>query len=514
VAIEIQGSYANAWGLAKNVQDLSQPNVFPGVWWETTHINFMKNPWIIPAATLVVGAAGGFFAGKGSPSDTAGAKSGEVAQSSRSSSSGRSEAGADKAAKKARVGSLADISKMPGNSTRVQALMDFYAGLSAEQLAEEAGKLESLPMNERMLAGFLLFGRWAEVDPTAAMSFSNTMGMAGNFVRPTILQSWASVDPANAAKYYQDNPREFAMMGMFGGPGPGRGGQNGASVIASEWARQDPAAAMAWASSLQADKGAAMNSVIGEVAKTDPRKASEMIGQLDAADRADAYRSVASQYGALDFVEAQSWIRGLPADEQAAALASAIGGLSNTNPAEAAKQVALMEAGEAKDRAIAGVVEDLARVDPQAAANLLQQLGDDEGAMRDGMRNLMSSWTNQNPAAALIYANTLQGESRDNALQTYVFSNRTTPSADLVKVAASIEDDGDRQRSIGMAVRGWMREDKAAATSYMESSTDLSDEAKERITSGEPMWGGRGGPGGNGGGRRNRGNGGGGGGGN
>lgn len=469
--------------------------------------NFMKNPWIIPAATLVVGAAGGFFAGKGSSPETSGGKSGEVAQPTRSSSSGRSDSGASAAAnaKKAqRITSLADISKMPGSSARVQALMDFYGSLSAEQLAEEAGKLESLPMNERMLAGFLLFGQWAEKDPLAAMNFSNSMGMAGNFVRPTILQSWASVDPANAAKYYQENPREFAMMGMFGGPGRGpMGGQNGASVIASEWARQDPEGALAWASSLTADKGAAMNSVISEVAKNDPRKASQMISQLEAGDRADAYRSVAAQYGALDFAEAQSWIRTLPADDQAAAMASAIGGLSNSNPTEAAKQVALMEAGEAKDRAIATVVEDLARTDPQAAATLLQQLGDDEGALRDGMRNLMSSWTSQNPTAALAYANSLQGESRDDALGSYVFSNRTSPPADLVKVASTIEDDGDRRRAVGMTVMTWMREDKAAATAYVESSTDIPDEMKERITSGEPMWGGRGGPGGFGG-RGNR----------
>ena len=127
---------------------------------------------------------------------------------------------------------------MPGNSNRTQALLDFYAGLTPEQLAEEAGKLESLPMNERMLASFLLFGRWAEVDPTAAMAFSSTMGMAGGFVRPTILQSWASVDPVNAAKYFAANPREFAMMDMMGG-------QGASSIIASEWARQDPAAALA-----------------------------------------------------------------------------------------------------------------------------------------------------------------------------------------------------------------------------------------------------------------------------
>ena len=460
----------------------------------------MKNPWILPVATLVVGAAGGYFSGKGSDSGGHAPAVEESAQRTRSSS--RPETSSAEPAKRNRAGSTDQIARMPGNSNRIQALLEFYAGLTPEQLAEEATKLDNLPMNERIMASILLFGRWSEVDPTAAMAFSNTMGMAGGFVRPTILQSWASVDPANAAKYYQDNPREFAMMGMMGGGrgGPMGGGQGGASIIASEWARQDPAAALAWAASLTTDKGQAMNSVIGEVAKTDPRKAAQMIGQMDAADRAGAYRSVAAQYGALDFVDAQTWIRTLPADDQAAALASAIGGLSNTDPAAAAKQVAAMEAGDDKDHLIPDVVQDLARKDPQAAAEFLKQQ-DSERAQRDGMRELMPTWTSQNPTAALAYANSFpQGQVRDSALQQWVMSNNTGAPADLIKVAATIEDQGDRDRSIGITAMRWMREDAAAAKAYVETSTDLSDETKQRITEGRGMWGGgrrQGGGGGN-----------------
>ncbi len=467
----------------------------------------MKNPWIIPVAALVVGAAGGYLSGKGSES---GGRASAIEDSGqRTRSSGRPEATSAEPAKKARAESTEQIAKMPGNSNRVQALLEFYAGLTPEQLAEEASKLENLPMNERLMASFLLFGRWAEVDPTAAMAFSNTMGMAGNFVRPTVLQSWASVDPANAAKYYQDNPREFAMMGMMGG-GPGRGGpgggQGGAAIIAGEWARQDPAAAMAWAASLTTEKGQAMNSVVSEIAKTDPRKAAEMIGQMDAADRGNAYRSVAAQYGALDFVDAQTWIRTLPADEQGAALGSAIRGLSGTDPAAAATAFKAMEAGEDKDRILDDVIGGLARKDPQAAADLLK-LQEGEDAQSDGVRALMPTWTAQNPKAALDYAYTLQqGDVRDNALQSWVMANNKGEPAEVMKVAAMIDDDGDRDRSIGITAMRWMREDPTAAKAYVEASTDLSDEAKERITEGRGMWGGGGGRGqGGGGGNRGQG---------
>jgi hypothetical protein len=423
----------------------------------------MKNPWFLPFSALLIGALGGYVAGNNTQSSDS--KLSAEKEGLRTRSSIRSDGPqSDSAGKRnKRHSDTNEINRLPGNSSRVQALIEFYSGLTPEQLEEEARKLEGLPMNERMMASFLLFGRWAEVDPTAAMSFSNTMGFAGMFVRPTILQSWASTDPANAAKYYAANPREFAMMGMMGGGRGPMGGQGGASIIASEWARQDPAAALAWASSLTTEKSQAMSAVVGEVAKTDPVKAAAMLSSMGGSDLGDAYRSVATQYGASDFSAAQAWIRTLPADQQADAMAAAIGGLSNKDPEAAARQLAQMQDGEAKNRVIGEVIGDWARVNPTGAADLLKKQTD-EGAQRDGMRQLMSTWVAQNPTAALEYANSYEaGSVRDSALQSYVWSNRTGEPADLLSVAETITDEGDRTRT---------------------------------IEGGDGWWGGRGGPGG------------------
>lgn len=463
----------------------------------------MKNSWIIPVATLAVGAAGGYISGKGSAPDPA--KAGVEESSPRIRTSSRLGAADNSASsRKARGANTDEISRLPGTSTRLQALMDFYAGLSADQLAEEAVKLDAMPMNERIMASFLLFGRWAEVDPTAAMSFSGTMGFAGAFVRPTILQSWASTDPANAAKYYAENPREFMMMGMGGGRGP-MGGQGGASIIASEWARQDPEGAMAWAASLTTEKESAMNSVIGEIAKSDPAKAITMLSQLGEGQRSEAYDTIATQYGASDFASAQTWIRSLPADEQAGAMASAIGGLSNVDPRKAAEELEKMAYSDAKNRLIPDVIGDLARQDAPAAAELLKKQSDEE-AKRDGMRELMPTWTATNPSAALEFALSFApGIVRDRALESWVFSNRQGSPQERVKVAESISDAGDKSRAVGMVAMGWMREDETAAKAYIESSTVLSDDAKQRLSSGGNFWGGDRGGRGNRGNRGNRG---------
>lgn len=454
----------------------------------------MKNPWIFPAATLLVGAVGGYISGKNtSPSDS-NQTTAEIAVRKTRSSNRAESTSAESSGKRAnRPAGMEEIARLPGSNNRIQALMEYYAGLTPSQLEEEARKLDNLPMNERIMASFLLFGRWAESDPTAAMAFSNTMGFAGGFVRPTILQSWASLDPASAAAYYTNNPREFAMMGMMGGGRGPMGGQGPSSIIASEWARQDAAAALAWAGTLTTDRAQAMNAVVGEVAKTDPKKAAEMLAAMDSADKGEAYRSVAAQYGASNFTEAQAWIRSLPAEEQAGALAAAIGGLSNNDPEAAARQLAQMEAGDAKDRVISDVVEDWARVDPQAAADFLKRQ-DSERAQRDGMRQLMPAWVAQNAGAALNYANSLPaGNVRDSALLPYVWSNHSAEPADLAKVAETITDQGDRNRAIGIVAARWMREDAEAAKAYVEQSTAISDEAKQRILEGRGMWGGPGG---------------------
>ena len=222
----------------------------------------MKNPWIFPAAALVLGAVGGFLTGKNTSSTAAAPpEEGSVTRTRSQSRPLAARADAKRSSSSASRGhSTAEILRTAGQSDRLQALMDFYAGLTPEQLEEEAAKLEDLPMSERIMASLLLFGKWAETDPTAAMAYTEKMGFAGNFVRPTVLQSWASKDPQGAAKYYSDNARQFAMMGMMGG-GRGPMGGGGASVIASEWARQDPTAAFAWAGTLTGnEKNSAMSS--------------------------------------------------------------------------------------------------------------------------------------------------------------------------------------------------------------------------------------------------------------
>lgn len=448
----------------------------------------MKNSWVFPATALAIGAIGGFLAGQNtSPPADPGKPETSL---TRVRSQSRNETTGSESRRTSRIRSTDEAYRTPGQSNRIQTLMDFYAGLTPEQLEAEAAKLEDLPMSERIIASFLLFAKWAETDPTAAMAYTGKMGMTGNFVRPTVLQSWAGTDPEGAAKYYSENPREFAMMGMMGG---GRGGMSGggASVIAGEWAKQDPAAAMAWATSLSGnDKGSAMTGVVREVANSDPAKAWNMVGSMDEDSQSRAYREIAAKWGATDFSEAERQIATLPADQQAKAMSAAVEGLAKSDPKQALAKLSSIPAGESRDSATRAVVESMSRDNARDAAAWVLASAD-ESAKGEALQAVMPNYVSQDPGGALELVNKLPaGEIRDDAASSYVFNNRTAPPAELMKVAETITDEQSRTRTQTVTAMRWMAEDSKAANAYIQSSDSFSEEAKARAAEGQPLWGG------------------------
>lgn len=452
----------------------------------------MKTSFLIPGAALAIGLGVGFGIGKSG--DTAESETAAIEEQMRTRGSERGNSDPTRNSKgDKKVRSLDEIYRQPGQSNRIQSLLDFYSNLSPNEFSAEADKLEALPFNERILAGVLLFGKWAEVDPTAAMAYTDTLGgFGGALVRPTVLQGWASTDPVNAAKYYSENPAQFAMMNMMGGGGRGgMGAQGPAQIIAGEWAKQDPAAAMAWASGLPSNSSAAMSTVVSEVAKTDPMKAAGMAGTMNEDARGEAYESIAKQWAQKDFNEAATWVAGLPEGERAAAMSAAIEGLAISNPALAAAELGKMTDLEARADAVPMVAKNYARSDVQGSITWLNSLDDE--AKRESMREVMPIWASADSAAALGFIQSqTTPEVKDRAAESYIWSNRTTPPAELVNVAGMISDEGDRSRATGVIAARWMQEDKAAATDYINSTDTISAEMKERLLSGGSPWGGRG----------------------
>ena len=457
----------------------------------------MKTPWLLPVVTLTVGAATGYLVGSDTQQPAVQPAATKDAQ--RSERRGGKPAGGDAGASTAsrvRGRDVADIYREPSQMNRIQGLIDRYAGLSGEQFGAEADKLNNLPMSDRIIAAYLLFSKWAEVDPNAAMAHTDKMGFTGMFVKPTVLQSWASVDPVNAAAYFDKNPREFAMMGMMGGPGGpgfgrGRGGGGAASIIAGEWAKQDPDAALAWAQNLKGGENrGAVSSVLEQVAQNDPKKAASMLPGIDERERANASAAIAREWAVKDWGGAEAWINGLPAEERDDAFSSAVRGLAATDPQLAASKFAALPEGRSRDQAAEEIATALGRDNPRAGIDWVMSNGSQD-AQQEAIRPLMMNLARSNDGGARQVIDTLPaGEVRDRAVSTYVFSNISSNPKEVISVAETIADERSRERTLQMSAARWLSEDRPAAEQYIQNSTTFDAETKQRLLSGEEQGGG------------------------
>lgn len=436
----------------------------------------MKTSAMIGGAAALAGVAVGFLVGSGTGGDgAAGAGKQEVSAGARIAREGATLA----EQQQRRVRSFEEAMDEPGQMARLKSLVDLYAGMGPDELAAEADKLDGMPMADRILASMMLFSRWGEVDPLGALEYSKTMGFGGMFARPTVLRSWASLDPVNAAKYFEEHPGEFEGMG------PGRGGDDGAELVAREWAKLDADKALEWADSLEGrQRSEAMISVLGELAAKDPAQAAAMAAQLDEGDRARAFSEIAEQWALKDFGAAEAWANTLSGEAREEAMSSAVAALAKSDPVLAADKALAMAAGDARQDAIGDVAGDWSRISPAEAATFFVENGSpaDERAIRE----IIGNWVGKDASAAQGFIQSQPaGPLRDEAAQVFVWSNRSGSAAESVALAETITDERTRDRTIGIGVSRWMQQDEPAARAYVEQSELLSASAKERLLSGQ-----------------------------
>ncbi|YCM45312.1 hypothetical protein V2O64_04665 [Verrucomicrobiaceae bacterium 227] len=452
----------------------------------------MKNILPIAASCLLVGGGIGYLFGNQGVSEPVAPAFPDSSGGSLSSRTRSSGGGSVVSSSADKPSSYDEISALPGQTARLQALLEFYSGLSNEEFVAEAAKLDKLPFGERIVVGSILFGAWAEVSPFDAMEHANTqMGQAGMFVRPTILQSWAATDPKGAADYYAANKSQFATMRMFGG---GRGGMSsGAASIAGEWAKQDPEGALAWAKSLDArDSSDAVSKALSQIATTDPLRASQLTAGLEGKALEEANISIAREWAGKDWSATEAWINGLPQDQKSDAMGAAIRSLASEDAKLAGSKALQMPEGEARDEAVGSVAQAMGREDPEAAVSWVMTNGS-ESAQRESMRDVMGNWASQDPTAARAWVSGQpEGEVRDAAASSYVMNDHSGNGSDQIAIAESISDERTRGWSVGVAAVRWMGQDKEAATAYIQSTEAISEDAKGRILERAE---GRGGPG-------------------
>ena len=388
----------------------------------------MKTSMLIAVGALLFGGVGGYLIGNGGDDSNPEGDSpiGVRTKKSVSSRVATVTAGSGNSAPRAArsSGGLREILSEPGQTSRIMSLLEYYSDLDPSQFESEVQKLQGLPMSQRMLAMNLLFSRWAENDPKGSWERSQQMGFPEMFMaRAGAVSGWAASNPEALAQEYSNNPDEFGM-----GPG-GRGKGDTAAMIAGEWAKQNPEAALKWAQTLDEREAAdAISGVFNELSQQDPQEALRMAATLDDNARGDAYESIAASWAISDYAAADQWINSL-SEGQGKVRFAAIESLANASPSQAARETTKLPAGEERDDLVAEVSREWARQDAPAAFEWLTESGS-EGAVEEGIGRVVGALSREDPERVLDYIDSQDaGEVRDNAVQGYVYGNRDAPAA-------------------------------------------------------------------------------------
>lgn len=414
----------------------------------------MQPRWILPVSTLCAGIAFGFIAGKGSghPSKPDGGENPHARP--RPSKVDRLSTESANAVRSLVSGGV----PKGGNASRD------YSSFSPAQLAKEIARLEHLPAGERASETLLLFARWGEVDPLAALAQANLYGVAGEAARCEVLKSWSTNDPRAAADWFVKN------TGQFAGVQPGRSVSEreiASSAVARAWAKQDPEAALAWAVTRGPEAARCVGSVLGETAVENPALAIRLAESADASVLKSASGEIAWQWASMDFSAAEKWIRTLPSDCQNAAMARAIGSLSLSDPEKAARQLDSLPDGAERERAVGLVMRQLAKEDTAVAERWLESQPSD-AARRAGAIGLVTAMAADDPAGARGLLDVLQpGPARDGAAAAYIRSASSVKPEDLLEIAGGLSNDADRGQSIALIITRWKQEDGEAAERYI-----------------------------------------------
>ena len=435
---------------------------------------------LIAVGALLFGGVGGYLIGNGGDDSNPEGDSpiGVRTKKSVSSRVATVTAGSGSSAPRAArsSGGLREILSEPGQTSRIMSLLEYYSDLDPSQFESEVQKLQGLPMSQRMLAMNLLFSRWAENDPKGSWERSQQMGFPEMFMaRAGAVSGWAASNPEALAQEYSNNPDEFGM-------GPGRRGKGDtAAMIAGEWAKQNPEAALKWAQTLDEREAAdAISGVFNELSQQDPQEALRMAATLDDNARGDAYESIAASWAISDYAAADQWINSL-SEGQGKVRFAAIESLANASPSQAARETTKLPAGEERDDLVAEVSREWARQDAPAAFEWLTESGS-EGAVEEGIGRVVGALSREDPERVLDYIDSQDaGEVRDNAVQGYVYGNRDAPAAETIRLAETISGEDDRQRAVTRVAYEWAREDPEATLQYLETTDSIGEDSRERI---------------------------------
>ncbi|MEM7384365.1 MAG: hypothetical protein AAF514_05415 [Verrucomicrobiota bacterium] len=224
--------------------------------------------------------------------------------------------------------------------------------------------------------------------------------------------------------------------------------------------------------------------------KEDPETAFASIKMAGAKGEAGAIPSILSSLASVDPQRAIDWLNDpensiTERKEMGHVLAGTIAKEWVRQDPEAAMKWAASLPDEQRGGALSGVIENLVRVDPQRAADMVMGLesGDER---HDLVGDVATSWGKQNPTDAVEWARAVEEpEVRREAVEEVLDGWAQTAPADAATYLDGLPQDERTEVQISEVAREWARIEPAEAAAWLGTQTE--GEGTQR-SMGEVMW--------------------------
>jgi len=407
----------------------------------------MKSNFTTTAAAVAVIGVGAFLAGRSSistsqndskaveksgPSSSrssistnAGNDSGS--RPSRSSSGPRTSSVAQAGTKEERLAKLESIIRGDDPIARNRAFLAYLDQLDPTEIQDAVEKFRSLGITEERFSEYsMLLTVWAKTDPTAALAYAKEH-TRGGFATNTILSAWAANDPEAAIQWAKANHQgEDANPYMAG--------------IIKGIAASDPARATQLLTEMPFgdQRGEALAGLLPHILSQGAEPTREWIASIsDERLRNGAMARVAEDLAAMDPKGTADWLLANPGEATQRNMDNVLSVWMDKDQNGAMAYYQALPAGEARSNALRGIVNSLAVEDPKAAANYIDN----------------------HPA-----------DVNDRLVQQFVWHSFGEDPNLAASYIAKISDQGEREGTYRRMLDGWLRQDEAAARTWIQSN--------------------------------------------
>lgn len=381
---------------------------------------------------------------------------------------------------KTSAASLATALRETNYARRIHHLYAAVEKMLPGELASAIGQAPRLAERDRSLLQSMLFEKWAQTDPRAALEFALSLTGYDRYVATgAALEVWAAADSHAAIAWTQKLP-------------PGDPRSTVLQLLIDALAKRDPAAALQFLRTLPRDQFAAdaYSIIFTAWAARDPRTAASQLLSTPRwqsgnwQNRESVASLITMHWAETDPAAALAWARELPdASARRVAVERAFEGWANVDPKAACAALLALPPGTARSRLAGNLVRTLGNRDVPSAIQLIEQMPAGE-TRNEATQNLAAQWAISDPVAAAAYAAALPpGNARTSALLGVAsqWARQDPPAA--VAYFSALPPDGTRDAALRDIAGIFVDTDVAAALALVDrlSSDETKKEAQRDI---------------------------------